>query len=123
MPRTRETIVIPSTARVAEIPAPPLPLAGTRLEIWESMWAQPIATLWDVADLAALCRLVIMQTTVESYSKGEVLREMRQLEDRFLLNPYARAQMRIVIGDEEPKNGNSNVTWFEDAQARLRGAG
>lgn len=123
MPRTRDTILIPADARVAKVPDPPLPLTDTRLEIWNQMWAQPIATLWNLADLAALCRLVIMQTTVASYSKADVLREMRQLEDRFLLNPYSRAQQRVVIdGDgEEPKNGN--VAWFEEAQRRLRGAG
>jgi hypothetical protein len=37
-----------------------------------------------------------------------------------LLNPYARAQQRVVIEDGEPaKDGADNVSWFNDARKRL----
>lgn len=117
----RGSIVLSASARVDKVPAPPLPLDGVRLEIWDQMWAQPIATLWSVVDLTALCRLVILQTTLAAYSKAELLREMRCLEDRFLLNPYSRAQQRVVIdGEAEGAADGSNVAWYADAKARLR---
>lgn len=120
MPPTRDTITLDADARVADVPDPPLPLTGVRLEIWTQMWDQPIATLWNRVDLAALCRLVILQTTIEAYAKADLLREMRQLEDRFLLNPYSRAQQRVVIADPgDAKAGGGDVTWLNDARRRL----
>lgn len=122
MPPTRGTIAIPSTAHVAKIPEPSLPLTGVRLDIWNSMWSQPIATLWNLADLAALTRLVILQTTLEAFTSKDLLSEMRQLEDRFLLNPMSRVQQRVVIDEGEAQTDGSNVAWFEDAKRRLHGA-
>jgi hypothetical protein len=116
---TRGTITISATAKVDKIPEPSLPLTGVRLQIWEEMWAQPIATLWSRADLAPLTRLVILQTTLEAMTDKGLLAEMRQLEDRFLLNPYARAQQRVVIADEPGAEGGGNVAWITDARRRL----
>ena len=120
---TKGTITIPATARVATVPEPMLPLTGVRLDIWKSMWAQPVAVLWDLVDLAPLTRLVILQTTLEAFSSKDLLSEMRQLEDRFLLNPYSRAQQRVVIDGNEEGPADGNVAWFDDARRRLKGAG
>lgn len=122
-PPMRGTIVVPADARVAKIPEPPLPLSGVRLEIWNAMWSQPIATLWNLVDLAPLARLVILQTSLEAFKSRDLLAEMRQLEDRFLLNPYSRAQQRVVIDDAGEGEPDGNVAWFEDAKRRLHGAG
>jgi hypothetical protein len=81
-PPVRGTITLHASARVATIPDPPLPLVGVRLQIWTEMWSQPIATLWSRADVAPLCRLVILQTTMEALHNQGLLAEMRQLEDR-----------------------------------------
>lgn len=122
-PPTRGTITIPADARVATIPEPSLPLTGVRRDIWDLMWSQPIATLWNLADLAALTRLVILQTTLEAFASKDLLSEMRQLEDRYLLNPMSRVQQRVVIDDGGEVHSGGNVAWFEDAQRRLHGAG
>lgn len=78
-------------------------MTGIRRQVWDEMWSNPIATLWDPIDVVPLTRLVFLQTSPEALLDKGLLAEMRQLEDRFLLNPYARAQQRVVIAEaEEP---------------------
>lgn len=122
-PPTRGTITIPADARVASIPEPALPMTGVRLDIWNSMWSQPIATLWNVADVAAITRLVYLQTTLATFKSKDLLSETRQLEDRFLLNPLARVQQRVVIEGVDEGTAGGSVEWFEDAKRRLHGTG
>jgi len=122
-PPMRGSILVPADARVAAIPEPVMPITGVRLDIWNSMWSQPIATLWNLVDLAPLTRLVILQTTLDAFGSKDLLAEMRQLEDRFLLNPYSRAQQRVVIGDGEEAPDGDQVAWIDDARRRLHGAG
>lgn len=78
-----------------------MPLSGIRRTIWDGMWGQPVATLWNLVDVAPLTRLVILQTTLEALGDKDLLAEMRHLEDRFLLNPYSRAQQRVVLAGED----------------------
>lgn len=122
-PVTKGTITVGVDARVAVIPEPSMPLSGVRLDIWNEMWSQPIATLWNRVDLAPLTRLVILQTTLEALGNKDLLAEMRHLEDRFLLNPYARAQQKVVVGGETEEQEGGDVAWFDDARRRLRGTG
>lgn len=98
-PPTKDTIVVYSDDRVGTVPEPVLPFDGIRRDLWNQMWAQPIAVLWDVVDVAALTRMVLLQTSASAMSDSRLLIELRQLEDRFLLNPYARAQQRVVLED------------------------
>ncbi len=99
-PPTRNQIVVYSDARVDPIPDPPVPLQGLQQAQWRDLWSQPLATLWaNPADLMTLVRLVALQTSADAMLDKGLLAEIRQLEDRFLLSPYARAQQRIVILD------------------------
>ena len=124
-PSTKDTIRISANAQVDEIPDPAVPFNELRQEVWEQMWSQPVATLWDRADIAALTRLVILQTTAEVYSDRGLLAEVRQLEDRFLLSPYARAQQRVVIDDgdviecrpQRPPTSRPNLRAVDPRQA------
>lgn len=124
---TRETIVVPADARVAEIPEPMVELTGVRRRVWEAMWSQPIASLWEpVVDVVPLTRLVLLQTSPEALLDKGLLAEMRHLEDRFLLNPYARAQQRVTITgvDDKPEEPTpakkpANVTRIADRRRRL----
>lgn len=100
-PVYKEDIRIPGDARVDVIPEPALPFEGIRKQIWEQIWEHPIALLWQLADVAVITRMVVLQTTPEVYTSPRLLAELRQLEDRFLLNPYARVQQRVIIGDED----------------------
>jgi hypothetical protein len=94
---TKDTIAVPASARVPEPPEPMVELDGTRRRVWDAMWATPVATLWDRVDVPVLTRLVMLQCSKEALLDKDLLTEMRHLEDRFLLNPYARAQQRVVI--------------------------
>jgi hypothetical protein len=126
---TKETVRVPAGARVAEVPDPSVTFTKAQRAVWDGLWAQPIATLWDEADVPSLSRLVVLQTSRKAIFDRGLLAEMRQMEDRFLLNPYARAQQRVEIvgeaGDEGPdEEGEASViSHFEDARRRLRGAG
>lgn len=100
---TRHDIVVYSDARVERVPEPSLPLSGIQLTTWAALWAQPVATLWAESDVGAVARLVVLQTSASTFKQSGLLAELRQLEDRFLLNPYARAQQRIVIIEPEPE--------------------
>jgi hypothetical protein len=96
---TRHDIVVYADARVVDVPEPPIPLQGLQLAAWKHLWAEPVATLWSTADVSAIARMVALQTSAQVFQAPGLLAELRQLEDRFLLNPYARAQQRIVIVD------------------------
>lgn len=121
-PTTKKPVTIKADAKVDQIPKPAIAFKGVRKKIWDQMWAQPVATLWDVADVAVLTRLVVLQTTPAVYQDRGLLAETRQLEDRFLLNPYARAQQRIIIEDAAGEGEEAgDVTWLEDARRRLHG--
>lgn len=100
-PPTRGTIRVAADARVDDVPEPALPLEGDARTLWHRIWTQPVATLWTEADVAPLTRLVQLQIGAGESANAKLMGELRQLEDRFLMNPYARAQMRVVVGDDE----------------------
>ncbi len=125
-PPTKDTIVVYADERVESVPEPVLPFTGGRRELWDQMWAQPIAVLWDVVDVAALTRMVLMQTSAETVKDSRLLIELRQLEDRFLLNPYARAQQRVVIEDSgraQPERGSAPLAGVSSIERARRRAG
>lgn len=117
---TRTDVKVEVSAKVPTIPPPALPLTGVRREIWDTMWSHPIATLWATADIAALTRLVILQTTPAALADRGILAEIRQLEDRYLLNPYARAQQRVVLTTDGQPEAEASVSELDDYRRRLR---
>lgn len=96
-PPTKDTIVVYADDRVDEVPEPVLPFDGARRALWDRIWSQPVASLWDAVDAAAVTRMVLLQTSATTFTDNKLLIELRQLEDRFLLNPYARAQQRVML--------------------------
>jgi len=115
-------IVVDGDARVGTVPKPPLALDAGQRRIWSAIWAQPIATLWGDIDVAPLCRMVILETTREAFTSASLLAEMRHLEDRFLLNPTARAQQRVSVSAPTERTDVDAVSWIDDARGRLHGA-
>jgi hypothetical protein len=79
------------------IPEPIRALTPDQAVLWAQLWASPAAGAWCASDAAPLTRLVILETADEPDVK--VLAELRQLEDRFLLSPWAR---RVAKVDLEP---------------------
>jgi hypothetical protein len=98
-----------------------IPLNGPAKYLWEAMWGHPVATLWTLADVAPLTRLVMLQTSSTALLNKDLLAEMRHLEDRFLLNPYARAQQRVVIGDGDQDDRTSDVPDLDEYRRRALG--
>ena len=77
------------------IPDPIRALTADQAALWSQLWASPAAVTWCASDAAPLTRLVVLETIVEPDVK--VLAELRQLEDRFLLSPYARRVAKVVL--------------------------
>jgi len=101
--------------------APDLPdldwLDETR-EWWETIWASPMATAWQPADVDALVRLARMR---DADARGEgsttALAQITALEDRFGLSPKARRALQWEIAQAD------NVERLEPAKRRLRAVG
>lgn len=90
-------------------PAPALPrktpawLKRTR-DWWATIWASPMATVWEDADIEGLVRLAELK---DLFARGKApasaLPAMQQLEDRYGLNPKSRQAMLWQIDrGEEP---------------------
>ena len=98
----REVVKLRTDVTVAAVPEPALPLSERGRELWSRVWTHPVAQLWTEADVGGLSRMVALQADPDAHSDPKILAEIRQLEDRYLLNPYARRAQRIeLLGDEE----------------------
>lgn len=99
---------LPAGGRAGD--APPLPskkpawLKATR-EWWTTVWASPMATAYEDADVEGLTRLARLK---DEFDRGALpvsaLSAIQTLEDRYGLNPKSRQQMlwQIERGDEAP---------------------
>lgn len=122
---TRETIVVDADARAAIVPDPVIPLTQSGQGLWDFLWSLPIASLWDQADAPAVTRMVKLQSRKGTLD-AKTLAEVRQLEDRFLLNPYSRAQQRVVIegsgaaGSDTPPADVSDIDHYRDRMERRK---
>jgi len=63
------------------------------LVLWKCLWASGEASQWRAVDAAAVTRLVELESIPAGEIDVRLLAEVRQLEDRFGLNPYARRQL------------------------------
>lgn len=107
--RTRDGIgwtILPASGR--EGAAPPLSLAGIKLamdpkadkrakdrarELWRKWWSSPMALMWAVDDAHVLQRLLVLTAKAWGGASSAEMSEIRQLEDRFGLNPKARRSL------------------------------
>jgi hypothetical protein len=103
---------LPAQGRVG--PAPPLPkgipwLDWTR-EYWATIWASPVATRWLDFDVPALVRLARLQERAVWCDDTKFLAEIRQLEDRFGLNPRGRRLNGWEIDRADPSPSPAETT-------------
>lgn len=90
--------------------APELPdldwLDDTR-EWWETIWASPMATVWQPADVDALVRLARLRDA-DARGEGSVtaLSQITALEDRFGLSPKARRALQWEIASADTSASN-----------------
>ena len=95
-----ETVLLPASGREGPIPESLPFVQDQALQLWEHLWQRPEAVMWSESDISGLSRYCYLATDTEAIHDSKLLAEMRQLEDRYGLNPYARRQMRWVIGEE-----------------------
>lgn len=110
----------------SEIPPPPadLKVPDVSIPAWDEYWSGSMAKRIDIGDLPALHRLFRLRDEWEynqallfandpliEGSKGQLVenplsrinarlaKEIRQMEDRFGMNPVSRAQFAVAMGD------------------------
>ncbi len=84
---------------------PPLPttvkVPATVRAWWRALWASPISQGFDVVDHPALTRIVVLWVrALDGRAAVGELAELRQLEDRFGLNPLARRRLGWRLGPQ-----------------------
>ena len=101
--------------------APPLPDAewsSETLSWWETIWASPMATVWEPSDVDSLVRLArLMDADIRGDLPLAGLAQITALEDRFGLSPKARRALQWEIAATE------NVTAIAPTKRRLRAVG
>ena len=111
---------LPAEGRAGD--APELPegewLTET-LDWWDTIWASPMATVFEEADIDGLVRLARMK---DADTRGELattaLGQITALEDRFGLSPKARRQLQWEIA------ASDNVEEIvQPSKRRLRAVG
>jgi hypothetical protein len=102
-------------------PAPELP-TGTGLfwldwtrAYWATIWSSPMATRWTEYDVPALARLAKLQQEALFEGDGKHAAEIRQLEDRFGLNPRGRRLLGWEIVDVDEPADDAPAEASEDA--------
>lgn len=115
----REVVKLRADVSVAEVPEPALPLTEAGRELWDRVWSHPVAQLWTEADVGGLSRMVAMQSDPASHSDPKKLAEIRQLEDRYLLSPYARRAQRVELVDEDEEPVDPAVVAIAEYRRQL----
>jgi hypothetical protein len=118
-------------------PAPPLPrwlvpdgeggelevtyLASTR-DWWETVWASPMAAVYEDADVPALVRCARLIDTDTRKPDPKLGAEIRQLEDRYGLSPKARRhlQWEIVTAEQAAADAKDDEPPAPRGDPRLR---
>jgi hypothetical protein len=95
--KAQAVVKLPSEPSKRTVPA--LPDSGKLLkstrEWWRTVWSSPMAAVWLEADMPALARLAkLVDEAARGEVAGQVLVEVRQLEDRFGLSPLARRRLQ-----------------------------
>jgi hypothetical protein len=100
--RARRTLAEAPKPAVQAVPEPLCALSTAGKAVWERMWGLPEASQWKLVDIPALSRLVWLQQNPENWIDNRMLSEVRQLEDRFGMNAYARHHLGWDKPEEEP---------------------
>src|SRR5687768_9692259 len=118
-PPTHAPVALPAEGRSGPVPKPALKLDASAARLWREMWKQPEAAMWREADVPPLTRLVVLQADRRAWDDSKLLSEMRQLEDRFGMNPTARRLLGWHVAETEEAPERTEVA-AEDRRARLK---
>jgi len=119
-----QTVRRRNSARITQVPAAGRPGPApkwpygvptkARRERWKRLWAMPQAVIWESMDLIELvARLVLVEEEALDRLTAHHLAEVRQLEDRLLLNPVAMFRAQVQIVDESGQMTAENITDLE----------
>jgi len=95
---------LPAAGRKGKAPPWPDPKPSLReLEVWRRLWRLPQAVMWErMGFFDGVAHYVRLSVRAEAKPTGVLLGEVRQLEDRWGLNPLSMLRLRWVIEDEGP---------------------
>jgi hypothetical protein len=107
---TIPTTVLPAGGRKG--PAPRVPATYKLMTAgkawWRWAWSLPQAAAWDTGSHYALARRAQLEDTLAALAVDDargrlsILKEMRELDRRFGLDPKALAELRWTIAEEAP---------------------
>ena len=110
-PKTGEWVILPLRH---DIKAPKLPLEhGVKWikltkEWWATIWASPMATQWQAADVPGLVEMAMfrqqMFTTERFEERMKLADQVQKRGDKFGLSPKGRKDLRWVITDEDAES-------------------
>jgi hypothetical protein len=103
---THGYVQLPREGRKGAAPKPLLELSDLEKRLWRLLWATPESTQWGPGDVPAVTRMVQLQANPDTPRDSRLLAEVRNLEDRFCLNPYSR---RINKWELEPEDAPAEL--------------
>ena len=100
-------VSIPATGNQQPAPAWPLDTdpARAELDMWNSLWTTPQATMWASMHIErVIARYVMVTCLAEETQQAGLLTEVRQMEDRLGLTPLSlqKLQWKIEHQEEQP---------------------
>ena len=119
-PPTHAPVALPEGGREGPAPKPALKIEGEAKRLWTALWKLPEAAMWTDADLPPLTRLVCLQASPHAWMDSRLLAEMRQLEDRFGMNPTARRQLGWHVANAAEEKTETPERTPEDRRSRLK---
>lgn len=123
--RNKDTLALVVDNKPAIKPPPPTGMLKASVAEWDAFWASDLARAVERQDIPVLERLFLMRDEWARYSKAvrkeplvegsqgqpvinplakrmnDLQSEIRQLEDRFGLNPAGRAKLNVTFGDAQ----------------------
>ena len=114
--------------RLPDRPAPGKQWLDETRRAWALWWTSPQALLWQPSDRSPLERLARLHDMhLRDPADLDVHREMRHLEDRYLLGPLAKRRGRVaVVGDadmeaapQDDRRGPRSPVGGDDPRLRL----
>ena len=113
---THGEVLLPAAGRTKPAPEPMTPLTEPALSLWNRLWATPEATQWGEADVPGLTHYVNLAVVPEVWLDSKSLAELRNLSDRFGMNPYSRRVSKWV--HEEPEEPTEKPATAPKSRSR-----
>ena len=97
-------VSIPATGYTGSVPEWPLDTEPARaeLDMWNSLWTTPQATMWASMHIEhVIARYVMVTCLAEQTQQAGLLTEVRQMEDRLGLTPLSLQKLQWKIEHQD----------------------